>query len=118
MKRIVGDAMHKNFLAVGTVVKVKNYNGKVTIVGYFIENNNVFYDYVAFPFPNGYIGNDNIICFNDNEIEQICYSGFEFSEEQKRFKGDLVSEYNSIMSIRNKNENNKNVVMPVFTPLS
>lgn len=109
--------MQKNFFSIGTVVELKKYNDKVIIVGYFVENDNVFYDYVSFPFPNGYMGNDNIICFNENEIEKVCYSGFEFSEEQKSFKVDLVSEYNEIISRRNKNEIDKNVVMPVFTPL-
>lgn len=114
--------MNKNFLSIGTVVTLKKFDKRLVIVGFLsnsMENADLIYDYCAFPFPYGYMGRERIVFFNEDEIDKIYYSGYESSEEQKIFKGELVSEYNKIINKNIEVENKPvNVVMPVFTPIT
>lgn len=91
----------EKFLPIGTVVLLKNGKKEVMILSYCIypkgdvvENGETIngegkmYDYGACTYPEGLISSDQILCFNHENIEKICYMGYE-TDGQKEFS-DLL----------------------------
>lgn len=80
-----------NVLPIGTVVQLKNYDVRVIIAGYCSvteKNPDYTWDYSGFVFPIGYLGEDSIVSFDTEEIQQIITYGFQ-DEEQIRYMEDL-----------------------------
>ena len=77
-------------LPIGTVVLLKNGTKRVMIIGYYpMENGNeTKYDYSGTLYPEGLIDSRKILLFNSEQIEQICFRGYE-DEEQKHFQARL-----------------------------
>lgn len=40
------------------------------------------YDYVAVPYPEGYLGKGTVFLFNEENIEEICFRGYETRESK------------------------------------
>lgn len=82
-------ALIKNLLPIGSVVKVKELDKKLAIMGILVNNAGVKYDYIAVPFPEGYIDAEHMYVFNHQEIETVEYLGYINSEFQI-FRGTLA----------------------------
>lgn len=68
-------------LPVGTIVKVKN-KGNMLIAGIGqISSDNYLYDYIGYPYPEGYTGNNGYL-FNRSDILEITFSGYDTEESQ------------------------------------
>ncbi len=69
--------MEKNFLPIGSVVRLKGLPGKRMIIGYlrFDKNDSEhkIYDYVSCFYPYGYTNENEAFLFNSEDIEQIIH---------------------------------------------
>ena len=72
------------FLPVGTVVKIKE-KGKMMIAGIGQISNNYLFDYIGYPYPEGFTG-DNGYLFNKNDIMEILYEGYSTKESKEYIK--------------------------------
>lgn len=76
------------FLKLGTVIKLKDADKKLMIIGYLpMEkdvNDNMLFDYVGCLYPEGLVSIDNTFMFNHDKIEEVYNDPFE-DEESKSF---------------------------------
>ena len=90
--------MEKEFLPVGSVVLLKGGTKRVMVTGFCsVDNDDTtnIYDYTGCLYPEGIINSNEICLFNDNQIEQVFFKGFE-DQEELDFKKNLsktVNEY-------------------------
>ncbi len=71
----------KNYLPIGSVVTLKNYDRKVMIIGRSQISDKIKYDYSGVLFPDGYLGSNKLFVFNSDEIENLFYIGMQNEEE-------------------------------------
>lgn len=74
----------KKLLPIGSVVLLKQAKKKIMIVGFYAsdgKNENITYDYVACPFPEGVISSEKHLLFNHSQIDKICHYGLDNGEE-------------------------------------
>lgn len=79
--------MNKEYLPIGTVVQLKNSTARVMIAGYFPMPDSrpgEVHDYSGFKFPIGYVSDDEVYCFDHDQIELICAYGYQ-DQEQMQF---------------------------------
>lgn len=95
----------EKFLPIGTVVLLKNGKKELMIISYCmmpngdvydkfgkVENHdNQVFDYGACLYPEGLITTDQIFAFNHEQIEKICFTGYE-TEIQKELSDALNEE--------------------------
>lgn len=84
--------MNENYLPIGSVVQLKGGKKKVMISGFFSVANGEdekVYDYSGCIFPEGILNSNELCLFNNNQIEEIVFKGFE-NDEEKAFKEELV----------------------------
>lgn len=87
----------EKFLPIGTVVLLKNGKRELMITSYCvmpagdvydktgkIEAKGQMFDYGACLYPEGLISSDQIFVFNHEQIERICFKGYE-TDKQKEF---------------------------------
>lgn len=70
-------------LPIGSVVRLKDSTASVMVAGYLpIGDTDPGYvwDYSGFKFPLGYVRNDEIYCFDQNQIEEVLGMGYQDSE--------------------------------------
>ena len=82
-------AQIKNLLPVGSVVKLKGLDKKVSVMGILINNGGTRRDYIAVPFPEGFIDTEHRFVFDHDDIEKVDYLGYINSEFQL-FRGTLA----------------------------
>ena len=78
--------MDKEFLPIGTVVDLKESTASVMVAGYLpiaSSDQSKVWDYSGFRFPLGYVHDDQIICFDQDQIETIYAYGYMDIEQQK-----------------------------------
>lgn len=78
-------------MPIGSVVLVKNSTKKAFIVGFrgqTVDDDSKIYDYIGYPYPEGFVTRNLTLMFNNNDVEKIYYIGYN-SEEEKNFKKDL-----------------------------
>lgn len=80
----------KQFLPLGTVVLLKDAEKKLMIVGRSQAMDGTHYDYSACLFPEGYIGSDQMVVFNQEDIGKVFYMGMQ-NEEEFAFRGVLAA---------------------------
>ena len=71
--------MDKKLLPIGTVVVLKETQGRTMISGYLAVNHkepNKAYDYSGFAFPLGFNNNEEVFCFDHEQIDKIVQYGF------------------------------------------
>ena len=86
----------ERFLPVGTVVLLKGGTKELMITGYCImpqgeaynKGNKVdvkgkMFDYGACFYPEGIITTDQLFVFNHDQIEKICYKGYETDTQKE-----------------------------------
>lgn len=72
-------------LPIGTVVLLKSANHRVMITGYAqrsVKNPDKVYDYAACAYPEGIVGSDQNILFNENQIDTLVALGHVDGEAQ------------------------------------
>ena len=74
----------KEYLPIGSVVLLHNGTKKIMIYGrkQLSQNDNQEYDYVACLFPEGNINEDYTFLFNQENIREVVFRGYENEEEQ------------------------------------
>ncbi|MFL0474911.1 DUF4176 domain-containing protein [Priestia sp. 179-F W1.4 NHS] len=75
-------------LPIGTVMKLKNVDKAVMVYGQYQKNvsNNITYDYIAVPYPEGNVSSDYNMFFNRNQIEKVLHVGYVTPESRKLLK--------------------------------
>lgn len=78
----------KNLLPIGSVVLLKDATKKLMIIGILQvkPSENKIYDYLAVPYPEGYLGSNNNFLFNDTDINEIIFRGYENPERENFIK--------------------------------
>ena len=85
----------KELLPVGSIVLLKGAVKKAAIMGYLQKvsaedkeaaqsDSSLVYDYMAVPYPEGYLGKGSIFLFNEENICEVCFRGYD-SDESKGF---------------------------------
>lgn len=98
----------EKFLPVGSVVLLKGGKKELMITSYLIfptgelvvdgkkENpEGKMYDYGACTYPEGIINSDQIFGFNHDQIEKVCYLGYE-TDEHKKYSNYMTNVVNEI----------------------
>jgi len=80
----------KDFLPVGTVVKLRFENRMFMIVGYFGNNNTTKKpcDYIGVYYPFGFEGEKELLTFNREYVKEVLHMGYE-DERFAKFKEEL-----------------------------
>ncbi|MGM9926612.1 MAG: DUF4176 domain-containing protein [Bacillus sp. (in: firmicutes)] len=84
------------FLPNGTIVLLKGSSKKLMIYGrkqLKLDDEQMF-DYLAVPYPEGYISPEFTYVFNRSDIEEIIFLGFD-NEEEQAFQSILLQAVNN-----------------------
>ena len=74
--------MVKRMLPNGSVVLLNEATHKVMICGRLqVDGEGNRYDYCACLYPEGYLGGDQLILFNESDIAKLYYVGLQDEEE-------------------------------------
>ena len=93
----------EKFLPIGTIVLLKNGKKRVMITGFMvsIEKDGIReeLDYTGCIYPEGFMGIENTVGFNHDEIEKIYHMGL-IDREETEFKSKLnkIIEYRNMFS--------------------
>lgn len=72
----------KNYLPMGSVVLLKGAKKRLMICGWLQQKSDgTMYDYSGCLFPEGIINSDELVLFNDEDIETLFYLGMQDSEQ-------------------------------------
>jgi len=88
--------MEEKYLPLGSVVMLKGGSKEIMVTGYLTvpkDNREVIYDYSAVLYPEGTIDSDQVLAFNNADIDKVFFRGFQ-NDAQKEFlsKLDLLKE--------------------------
>lgn len=75
---------------IGSVVKLRNAEKELMVIGILPTNEDVQYDYLAVLYPEGYINDKYVFLFNHNDILEVKYLGYMDSSYQM-FRSGLNS---------------------------
>jgi len=95
--------MKEKYLPIGSVVLLKGATKRVMVSGFLAvdnEDTSVVYDYSGCMYPEGFLGSDQVLMFNHDQIESISFAGFE-DKEQEEFLKNLKEIANGLMEQRN-----------------
>ncbi len=85
--------MEKELLPIGTVVMLEGGTKKVMITGFCSvpnDNDEEIYDYSGCMYPEGVINSDEVLLFNNGDINEVFFKGYE-DDDEKEFKSELYS---------------------------
>ncbi len=71
--------MENRLLPIGTVVVLKESDGRVMISGYLPitqSDGRKVWDYSGFRFPLGYVNDNEVYCFDHEQIDVVIQYGF------------------------------------------
>ena len=74
---------YRKYMPIGSVVLLKKATKKLVIIGYTPTDpsfKNKIYDYLAVPFPEGYVDFNKLIAFNHEDIADVYYLGYSDNE--------------------------------------
>ena len=82
--------MLKNILPVGSVVRLHGGQRSVMIIGIMQQHedqkgNIGRSDYMGVPYPVGYLHPDLNFCFDNSDVEEVLFRGYDDNEEYKDF---------------------------------
>ena len=82
-----------NFLAIGSIVLLKNGNKKLMIYGRFQIDvtDGEIYDYVGCLYPEGNISVEYSFLFNNEDVDEIIFEGYRDVEEEEYINSFLQS---------------------------
>lgn len=81
----------KKLLPIGSVVLLQNGVKKVMVTGYMAmdqNNSGKIYDYSGCIYPEGLLSSDQTLLFYHDQIEQVCFEGYQ-GEEYALFQKQL-----------------------------
>ncbi len=90
--------MENEFLPIGTIVLLNGGTKKVMITGFCAipnDNEHKMYDYSGCLYPEGIINSNEVCLFNNNQISEVIFKGFQ-NEEEQNFKVELQTTINQI----------------------
>ena len=105
--------MYKNMLPLGSVVRLKEAEVNVMIIGRVIVNGNdsQIYDYVSCVYPIGIAGQNEMVFFNRDAIELVKFIGFQ-DEEELSFRSEVLDQLGEVELVNgqlvSKEENKDN----------
>lgn len=74
----------KNYLPIGSVVLLKEAKKRIMICGWMQKQaDGTMYDYSGCLFPEGIINSDELLLFNDEEIEHLFFVGMQDQEQME-----------------------------------
>ena len=78
VKRRKENKMAKQLLPNGSVVTLKGATKKLMTIGIEVEmeGDEKTYDYIAIPYPEGYIDSETMFLFMQEDIENVSFVGF------------------------------------------
>ncbi len=103
----------KDFLPVGSVVQLYNAKKRIVIMGILQvkhkENGeDVIYDYMGVPYPEGYVGERYGLLFNEEDIEKTLFVGFNDAERENFAEAikDIVEKTDRVLDeLKKENKN-------------
>ncbi|SNU08044.1 hypothetical protein SAMN06297422_11472 [Lachnospiraceae bacterium] len=74
--------MYKNMLPIGSIIRTEGAERKLMVIGRVVttEENDMIYDYVGVPYPEGINDSDKLYFFNRDQIEELLFIGFQDQE--------------------------------------
>ena len=99
-----------DLLPVGSVVLLKNALKKIMIIGlmpikHTESGEDIAYDYVGVPYPEGYVGQESAMLFMHKNIEETVFTGY--SDDERNI---LVEAFQKLLdqtdNVINNNDNN------------
>lgn len=69
-------------LPLGSVVRLKEAEKRLLVVGIVQESQGKRFDYMGMLYPEGFIGNEYTFLFNHEDIEEVDFIGFIDTEHQ------------------------------------
>lgn len=87
--------MPSKYLPIGSVVKLKNNDKKIMIIGYYsLEYNNSvkIYDYVGCSYPEGMLVRNNSYSFNHSDIASVVFTGY-LDAAYNRLNANLLDQH-------------------------
>ncbi len=86
----------KDLLPVGSVVRLKKGTKNLVIMG--VKQKDIItgntYDYIAVPYPEGYISKDTVFFAMHDKIEEVIFKGYS-NNEREEFIDKLEDYYNN-----------------------
>ncbi len=78
----------KALLPIGSVVLLKDATKKLMIIGILQvdQNKNTLYDYLAVPYPEGFLGADTNFLFQHEDINDVIFTGYHNPEQDTFLK--------------------------------
>ena len=88
--------MYKNMLPIGSVVRIEGAVRKLMVIGRIAttEDEDMIYDYIGTPYPEGVSASDEMFFFNRDQIEELFFIGFQ-DPEALAFQHDVLDELDS-----------------------
>lgn len=71
--------MENKVLPIGSIVKLKDDDNKIVIIGYDVRADNKTHKYTALPYPFGYNSQELFFLFNDEDIENVIFEGYKIN---------------------------------------
>lgn len=73
----------KNYLPLGSIVRLKGSSKKLMIYGraQTAGEPKKLYDYLACLYPQGHFKSNMLLCFNEEQIEEVLFTGYTDDEE-------------------------------------
>ena len=118
----------EKFLPIGTVVLLKGGKKELMIISYCIipagdvydkngkvEVGDTMFDYGGCVYPEGMITSDQLFAFNHDQIEKVCYMGYETDNQKeisKVLKGGLEERAKRLAEEAAKKEETSEPVIP------
>ena len=112
--------MKERFLPIGTVVVLKGGKRELMIMAYCIvpngdiydkngkvENQGKMFDYGACFYPEGMVTSDQLFAFNHDQIDKICFMGYETDNQKeisKVLNGGLEEMKKALEETKEENE--------------
>lgn len=77
----------QEILPIGSVVLLKKALKKIVIIGLFPTKTihteeKITYDYMGLPYPEGYLGEDSVLFFYEDQIQEIVFRGYDDDERE------------------------------------
>ena len=74
--------MYKNMLPIGSVIRTEGAERCLMVIGRVAttEENDIVYDYVGVPYPEGINDSDKFYFFNRDKIEELYFIGYQGPE--------------------------------------
>ena len=74
----------KNYLPLGSIVRLKGSNKKLMIYGraQTAGEPKKLYDCLACLYPQGHFKSNMLLCFNEEQIEEVIFTGYTDEEER------------------------------------